>query len=103
MISKLKTTSKNFYNWSVRYNAEKTAMLYHQIDFGCAESCTCEYCREFIKKRQKLFPRDFISILECLGINPVKEMEVFFVNDNGQAGQCYKGWFHFVGFLKNLN
>jgi hypothetical protein len=88
--------------WLIEFDREATVEVYRKIETGDAERCGCCYCRNFIAARDTVYPPNFITFLQDIGIDYRKEGEVF---------QCYKirpglhyygGWFHFVGKVTDL-
>jgi hypothetical protein len=76
-----------------------TAQAYRTAGNGGADSCSCRACRNFRLVRDSAFPPEFLRLLEELGIDPVKDGEVYHNARIGPARHDYAGWFHFVGTL----
>jgi hypothetical protein len=83
----------------IEYDRESTVAAYGEIQSGGAERCGCAGCRNFIAQRESAYPKQFVSLLEQLGIDPRKEGEVY--ESGGDAGSMhmYGGWFYFAGRL----
>lgn len=80
----------------VLYDRELTRNAYSKIGHGDAERCGCSYCRNFSKQRSTVYPSDFLSLTDRLGIDPAKEDEVFECGPSGEL-RFYGGWFFFAG------
>jgi hypothetical protein len=84
----------------VRYDWDATVVAYRGLPFGDADRCGCIYCRNFASQRASVYPQDFRTLLDKLGIDPNKEGEVY---DCAGAGERKVrptgGWFYFVGEL----
>lgn len=90
----------SFGEWE--YNCERNATVaaYEKAECGGTESCTCIGCRNFSLARNSVFPPEFVSLLESLGIDPAKDSETFHNVRLGPGKHAYGGWFHFVGTLQ---
>ena len=84
---------------TIRYDRERTAAAYRAIERGEAELCGCKSCRNFTIQRSAVFPPVFFELLEQLGIDPLKEGEVYDASGGPMEDGChlYGGWFYFVG------
>lgn len=72
---------------------------YSRVERGNAETCTCDGCRNFVVVRDRVFPADFVRLLDSLGIDPHKDGEVYRNGQVSSGRHDYGGWFHFVGTL----
>lgn len=71
---------------------------------GGADTCGCAGCRNFKSARGHAYPPEFLTLLKSLGVDPLKDAEVFHMGwDEATAGHQYGGWFHFVGRLESNN
>lgn len=79
-----------------RFDRGKTITAYAAIPTGDAEQCGCSYCMNFAAQRSSIFPNEFRSLLETIGIDPAKEGEVYEVAPEADR-RIYGGWFYFAG------
>jgi hypothetical protein len=98
-LEKAMSKIETFGEWKFTIDREATLRAYAQAKAGGADSCSCNGCRNFRLARERAFPRDFLLLLERLGIDPCKDGEVYLLGRDGPGGQPYGGWFHFVGEL----
>jgi hypothetical protein len=85
--------------WVIEYDDALTRDIYRNITGG-TKTCTCLYCANFSLARESVYPDDFKKLLDQLGIDSEKEVEVFQYNRITPGWQLYGGWFHFVGSIK---
>jgi hypothetical protein len=78
---------------------DATTLAYSQGGKGGADTCNCSGCRNFRLARAKVFPAEFIALLDQLGIDPSKDGEVYHNGQMAPGRHDYAGWFHFVGEL----
>jgi len=88
-----------FGEWAYCNDRAATTEAYARADHGGADVCTCNGCRNFVKVRDGVFPAEFVSLLESLGIDPQKDGEVYHNGRLAPGSHDYGGWFHFVGSL----
>lgn len=81
----------------IRYDREATAAIYRTIERGGPERCGCLFCRNFIAQRQLVYPPSFTALLNTLGIEGNKEIEVFECGPMSDGCHFYGGWMYFVG------
>jgi hypothetical protein len=89
--------------WLIEFDREATIDVYKNIEKGDAERCRCCYCRNFIVARDVVYPPDFITFLQDVGIDYKKEGEVFQCYKIRPGLHLYGGWFHFVGKVHNVS
>ena len=92
-----------FLDWQISINKTKTKEIYNNIDLSGPKICGCTYCLNFSSIREKIYPPEFISLLERLGINFEKEAEVYHIHKMEDDKHLYGGWFHFVGDIVKNN
>ena len=81
---------------------EATIAAYRMAASGGADECDCAGCRNFRLAREVAYPPSFLALLDELGIDPLKDGEVYH-NARMSAGQHqYGGWFHFVGAVQEV-
>jgi hypothetical protein len=81
----------------IRYDRESTVAIYRNIENGDAEVCGCVYCQNFAAQRNSAYPASFRTVLDQLGIDPVKEGEVYASGPTVEGKFAYGGWLYFVG------
>ena len=90
----------DFGRWKYSVDRDATIRAYGQTDHGGADTCDCAGCRNFRLARAQVFPADFLALLDELGIDPLKDAEVYHVARRAAGGHVYGGWYHFVGTLE---
>lgn len=86
----------------VRFDRDQTAALYRDIlATPGADQCTCASCKNFATQRTTIFPKDFLGLLNELGVDSLKEWEAFDYDfgPETKADHLYGGWFLFSGEL----
>jgi hypothetical protein len=91
-----------FGRWKYRVDRDATILAYRQVDRGGADTCDCAGCRNFRLARAQVFSSDFLALLGELGIDPLKDAEVYHVARLASGGHVYGGWYHFVGKLDEI-
>lgn len=86
--------------WHIQYDYESTVNAYKQVERGDPECCGCIYCRNFIKARNRLYPKQFRGFLTSVGIDYMKEAEVYQISRISPGRYLYGGCFYFVGILQ---
>ncbi|MGB4776049.1 MAG: hypothetical protein WBP45_12800 [Daejeonella sp.] len=86
-----------FRNLELLADKQLTKLTYDKELAGGAESCGCNYCKNFANYRDKAYPEEIKQLFIELGIDYKKESEIchYYKQDNGQ--HFYGGWFHFKG------
>ncbi|MBW8359734.1 MAG: hypothetical protein K0M63_08055 [Weeksellaceae bacterium] len=84
-------------DWELFSDRETTEQTYSEFENSGAESCGCDYCKNYIAQRETVFPDDIKELFKKLGIDYMKEIEIseFAKLENGL--HYYNGWFHFKG------
>ncbi len=82
---------------SVSFELEATRDIYARIAYGGAETCNCQPCRNYRLVRDEAYPPEFRTLLEELGIDYRKELEVYFGVPLPGGKYLYEGWFCFAG------
>jgi hypothetical protein len=84
----------------IHYDRKATVDAYKAVLQGDADRCTCVYCRNFAAQRADVYPPAFRTLLDQLGIDPLKEGEVYDVAGADERRiRPTGGWFYFVGEL----
>jgi hypothetical protein len=84
------------------FDCEATVVLYRDtFTVADGDRCGCTSCKNFASQRGNIYPGAFLQFLKELGINPLREWEVFDYDfDSGNPNKhLYGGWFLFVGEL----
>lgn len=82
------------------YDREATIGAYELLSSGGAERCNCIYCRNFASQRATVYPPSFRGLLLQIGIDPLKEGEIYdMVGPFDDRVRPTGGWFYFVGEL----
>jgi hypothetical protein len=89
-----------FGQWKFTVNRDETEFAFSKIELGGADSCLCATCRNFSRARTRVFPVEFLMLLEQLGIDPRKEVEVYPFSSSIPGFRGTAGWFHFHGTLE---
>jgi hypothetical protein len=74
-----------------------TKKEYSKIDKPSAQSCGCGNCLNYVDSREKLFLKEIIELLNQLGINELKEIEISHMAKLENGLHYYFGWFYFIG------
>jgi len=89
-----------FGRWKYGVDREATLHAYAQVERGGSARCDCAGCRNFRLARARVFPAEFLALLDSLGIDPVKDAEVYRGGRVETDTHQYGGWYHFVGSLE---
>ena len=84
----------------IGYDPEQARLAYAQIDLGHAERCGCRECRNYIAARPHTYPHEILALFTRLGIDPLREAEVYHANREPDGRHFYGGWFHFIGSVE---
>jgi hypothetical protein len=87
--------------WRLRSYREQTLEAFAKIRTGSPEECGCEDCQNFIAVRHKAYPFAALAIFARLGIDPVKEAEIWHTHRDESGNHHYGGFFHFVGVIES--
>jgi hypothetical protein len=88
-----------FGDFEYSVDREATLRAYAAAEFGGADTCECDGCRNFRVARKNVFPKEFLELLDRLGIDPAKDGEVYHNGRLAPGCHHYGGWYHFVGAL----
>jgi hypothetical protein len=88
-------------NWVFSLDRTATLEAYRAVEHGGSEACSCAGCRNFLLARASVFPSSFLTLLDQLGIDAMKDAEVYHNARISPGRHDYGGWFHFVGALHN--
>jgi hypothetical protein len=82
---------------AVAAEPDETRRIYQRIASGGADGCNCQPCQNFRLVRDEAYPAEFRALLEELGIDYRKELEVYGGDPLPDGSHVYEGWFCFVG------
>ena len=90
----------SFGQWRYSVDRDATIAAYAETELGASDYlCDCSGCRNFRLARAQVFPGGFLALLDRLGIDPLKESEVFQYARLAPGRHSYGGWYHFIGTL----
>ena len=89
-----------FGEWQYTCDRAATVDAYRRAADGGSQTCKCAGCRNFVAARLQVFPAPFLALLDSLGIDPVKDGEVYHLARGSTGRHIYGGWYHFVGTLE---
>ncbi len=87
--------------WEIEYDDYLTQKVYKSLTSG-PEDCVCENCKNFLLAREDFYPEDFKKVLNQLGVDSKKEVEITWFNRIKPGWHLYSGWFHFVGNILKI-
>lgn len=90
-------------DWTYSVDRDATNAAYKAVEHCGCETCECAYCRNFRLARAQVYPDSFLALLNELGIDPLKDGEVYQNYRVSPGCHDYGGWFHFVGTLQQDN
>ena len=90
------TSTLQIARWKVAVDVQGTRAIYAQSTAG-ADACGCSACQSYASVRHIAIPREARHVLDSLGIDPMKEEEVFGGYPDGTNSRRFEGWFHFLG------
>src|SRR5689334_12462169 len=84
-----------------KYTADRDATIiaYARAERGGPDQRGCADCRNFRVARARVFPTTFLTLLDRLGIDPLKDAEVYHNARLAPGRHDYAGWYHFIGTL----
>lgn len=90
----------NFGQWEYSADRDATISAYRRAERGGVDTCDCANCRNFRVARANVFPESFLRLLDQLGIDPLKDGEVYHNARLSSGRHDYGGWYHFIGTLE---
>ncbi len=93
--------SFRFRKWDLEVDRQATRDAYAATEIGWAEYCGCVHCKNFLAARSGVYPPEMLALLDRLGIDPVKELEVVPFQKLDAETYFYAGWFQFVGSIRS--
>jgi hypothetical protein len=92
-----------FGGWVAEFDRDANRAAYALIPLGGAEDCGCLECRNFLAARDKglVYSAEAIGLLERLGVDSVRESEVYGMGPSRELHglYLYGGWFNVIGQL----
>lgn len=89
--------------WTLRVDREATLQAYAATPNGGSDECICLYCKNFAAAREHVYPEEFRTLLEQLGIDYRKEAEVWECSAAKSRIRFYSGLFHFIGAIVSID
>ncbi len=89
----------HFHDWELIVDVQTTVNAYAEVEYGGSSSCSCEDCKEYIRRIDSIFPDNVKQLFESLGIDYHKDAEVTHIISDNNDNYC-SGWFHFIGEFK---
>lgn len=86
-----------FKDWMFEVDTALTEQTYQNVSGGGADTCGCNYCKNYVAYRDKVFPTEIIDLFTELGIDYRKEVEATTWELLPNALHHIGGWFHFKG------
>lgn len=87
--------------WLMSVDADRTRTTYASITAGGAERCGCAGCRNFRAVVLNSFPADVLAFFERMGIDPLKDAEVYELGETDANLHAYGGEYYFWGTLES--
>jgi len=66
-----------FGDWKYTADRDATISAYGRTECGGGDTCDCANCRNFRVARTRVFPDKFLTLLDQLVIDPLKDAEVY--------------------------
>jgi len=95
-----KMTEITFHDWILECDVDATRETYQKVSQGSAEICDCIYCKNFLILRDNLFQGEFLELLNNLGVDYRKDVEIYLQATLEKGKHLYAGWFHSIGKVK---
>jgi hypothetical protein len=86
-----------FHRWSLEVDRGRTREAHSQLSCGGAEECDCTPCKNFVAVREQILVGEFRFLLDALGIDAFREVEVAHHCRVPSGLHSYGVWFHAVG------
>ncbi|NLS76855.1 MAG: hypothetical protein GXY76_06300 [Chloroflexi bacterium] len=80
--------------WLLEVDTEATAATYRNVPSD--QDCTCAYCRNF-RAAWRTLPAELLQVLETLGIDPAKPLDITEFWENEDGTHFYMGMYNLVG------
>jgi hypothetical protein len=91
--------------WRIEFDSEATRKAYETVHASGPAECACAGCKNWLRARDRVYPKSFIELLSRLGIDPTKESEIVSYYDGPPHPGPYpsSGWFHFFGTASKVD
>lgn len=89
-------TQLKILDWVIEVDRKTTVQAYKKLQSG-AQECGCQGCQNFIRIREKFFSKEFLDMLNQLGIDYKKDVEVYDIEDTSCKKRIFSGWYHACG------
>ncbi len=89
-----------FGRWTVRAEPEKTRAAYTGV-IAASERCGCNICKNYEAARERVFGDQPRALLEPLGIDWRREIEILHTHRIARGRHAYQGWFHLFGAIES--
>lgn len=86
-----------FRDWTLTVDLEATRSACTSVENGSAEDCKCNDCENYIACRVMAFPDEIKALLEQLGVDYRKEIDIWRMCMDEDGKHRYSGFFHFKG------
>lgn len=83
--------------WLIDHDPAETRRRYGQLPPGIG--CACDQCRNFDTAAGQTFPAAFVRLLDDLGVDPAKPVELCHYSREPSGLYFTGGWFHLVGAI----
>lgn len=87
----------NYMDWVLEVDRKSTEQAYHAVSASGADTCSCSNCKNYVAFRDKVFPAEIKELLDNLGIDYRKEVEIISWEVLPGGLRHIGGWFHFKG------
>ncbi|WP_297333681.1 hypothetical protein [Flavobacterium sp.] len=95
----MSNTNVKYRDWVFNVDRELTIQAYANVLLSGTENCSCNYCKNYIAYRDKVFPEEINRLFYDLGIDYKKEVEIIFFDTLPDGLHRIGGWFHFKGHI----
>lgn len=96
-------TIVKYKKWEFSVDVTTTQGIYNNILKGGAETCKCNDCNNYIAIRDRIFPEDVLKLFSELGIDYLKDSEIWHYGKSDDNLHIYGGCFHFIGTFSGQN
>lgn len=90
-------TTITFRDWTFTVDREATRSACASVVNGSAEDCMCNDCENYVACRAMAFPDEIKSLLDQLGVDYRKEIDIWRMFKDEDGKHRYSGFFHFRG------
>jgi hypothetical protein len=84
----------------IRFDREATVAAYSDVPQGWADQCSCSGCRNFARQRKTAYPTEFRDLLNTVGIDPAKKVNLFTTGLVGNSTSMVGGSISWVNCWK---